>query len=407
MTPSDQLENLISEALSDRAAQAADGENLMRDARRRGRRIVLRRRIVAGVACAAVLAVAVPVGINVLGPETQKIEPIETSTPLPRRTLPAKVTKVILDIDKLPKGKTPGVPYYADGAIHDGGRTVEVPGTQPDSFVNFVPVAGGYAVQIGDGPDGRSMLLSSSGAKIRDLPVLSAHVSQILPTVSPDGRSLAWPEWDAGDSGNGVMVVADSTTGEVRYRMRVDGAQFPYPVGFVGAQVVLTDDYGGYVRLWEPESGKLTPVPGVTYAHNTDGSELLVAPMDGDLDKYEVVNARTGTRPWQSKAGFHGLQLLRGAPYAYVQERKGEGERPQDNVMTVFDAQTGRRLLELTGYVDQGTAAEADGSVLISAVSNDRERGALVRCTLDGKCELATEPKGLENGFAWHLAWPR
>jgi hypothetical protein len=407
MTPSDQLENLISEALSDQAAQAADGENLMRDARRRGRRIVLRRRIIVGVACAAVLAVAVPVGINALGPETRKIQPIDTSKPLPRRTLPAKETKVILDIDKLPKGKAPGVPYYADGAIHDGGRTVEVPGTRPDSYVNFVPVAGGYAVQIGEGSEGRSMLLSSTGEKIRDLPVMSAHVPQILPAVSEDGRLLAWPEWDAGGSGNGELVVADATTGEVRYRMRVDGAQFPYPAGFVGAQVVLTDDYGGYVRLWEPESGRLTPIRGVTYAHNTDGSELLVTPMDSDPDKYEVVNARTGARPWGAKAGFHGLMLMKHGPYAYAQERKGDGERPQDNVMTVFDAPTGRRLLELTGYVDQGTAAEPDGSVLISAVSDDRERGALVRCTIDGKCELATQPKGLENGFAWHLAWPR
>ncbi|GAB3414811.1 WD40 repeat domain-containing protein [Flindersiella endophytica] len=396
----DQLEERISRLLRERAGQAGSGDEVAGVAHRRGRRIILRRRIVAGVAGLAALAVAVPVGLNALGPETQKIEPIETSTPLPRRTLPAKETKVTLDIDKLQQGKTPAVPYYSDGAIHDGAKTIPVPGAKTDSYVNFVPAAGTYAVQIGDGPDGKSMLLDSNGAKIRDLPVLSAHVSLVLPAISADGRTLAWPEWDA--SGSGEMVVANASTGQELHRRRVDSDQFPYPAGFIGQQVLLTDDYGGYVRLWEPESGRLSSIAGVRHALTTDGRQRLVADEDG---RYPVFDARTGRRLWDTAAG---IRLLRGGQYAYFAD---EVSRPGTDEVTmqttIVDAATGRHLLEVTGTKDGPVAAEPDGTILFGADSPTGAGAALVRCTIDGKCERATEKRSSDNGFPWTLPWPR
>lgn len=390
---SDQLEQRLERMLDRRAAAAGEGDTLVRNARERGQRLIRRRRITAGVACLAVLALGVPVGLNNLGTDEKVVVPTKTSTPQPK--LPERTAEVTIDLGKLPEGPPPDLPYYADGAIHDDGRTVPID-KKGNEFVDFEPVADGYVVRLSYGSTARTMLIDSNGDKIRDLPPSErfpgGEKDAYLPYVSADGRSLVWSELQAGAAADRV-VVADTRTGEVRADASFDYAERVYPAGFVGDRIVVTTDMAtpGETKLWNPANDKVSPLPEAGSVVSTDGGDRLLAMPTDQNGCPGVLTARTGKPLWRSCEVYgdvYGWPVATHDSYLFAVNEV----EPDEGMPLVLDPESGRRVLEIDGVrVDTSAGSEPDGDLLFVGIDYELGKSALVRCSLEGSCERASE----------------
>lgn len=373
----DELEDRIGSLLTRKADQVGGvpgGELLAGNAERQGRRMKTRRRLLSGLAGLMVLAVAVPVGLNLHGPGEARVEPIESPPPT-LTALPAKQSTVEVDLKKLPKGPPPAIPWFADGEIHDGDRTTPVAGA--DSPPQFYPVANGYVVQVGQ----QIRLLDTSGRLVADLTKYGK-----FPSVSSDGRRLA-------TVAGRTATVLDATTGAELYSVRLDGKAGAGVVGFLESSVLL----GGTATplpasLWNPVTGEITPIrPGGLDKLNgrTDGrNRLVVATSSGTC--YDVFDVRAGKRLWKL-CGAVNPEFTADGRFV-VAEKEGTGP-------LVMDAATGRKLLQVGGLslMYMPAQSEPGGAMLFVALGKNEpgtpglvERGAsIVRCSLTGQCQVA------------------
>lgn len=383
-----ELENRIGSLLTRKADQIDSRpgkDELATNAYQKGRQMRTRRRVMSGLAGLTVLAVAVPVGLNLLGPNEVRVVPAESATPRPTQTLPAKQSSVEIDLAKLAKGARPDIPWYADGAIHDGDRTIPVdaPSNAP---VQFYSVANGYVVQVG----GQVRLLDANGREV-------AGISQSggkLPIVSGDGRRLA------GVAGR-TATVLDAATGEVLHSLRLEGKTPPGVVGFLDGTVLLGGTAVGQPgELWNPETGEVSPVRvgGLSkLSGRTDGKNRLVTPISGTC--YGIFDLPAGQRLWQLCDAVN-PEFTADGKYL-VAEKEGTGP-------LVMDAATGRRLLQVSGVglMYFPVPSEPAGTVLFwvpERIPDGRpnlSRGAVVRCTLTGECEIAAEGDPGRSGTA-------
>jgi hypothetical protein len=419
------IQDRLTESLQRHAAPVSAGPGLAQAAHRQALRLRLRRRITAGVACLAALAVAVPVGYNVLGgPAKTDLAPIQSPTTEPRptpsetqalvvttppapnntperttsptekkETAKAKQTpvKVTFNLDELTRGEAPKVPWYTPGVIHDGDREFAVPGLGPDAGVFFTPVGDGFLVlDYADGSttDARARLKNANGEVIMTMP--PGSFSNMI--VSGDGSRLAWaePTPDQNDWAN-TLVVADARTGEELHRKLLDMSD-PRPVAFLGGNVVWDTDSadGGVTGLWDPETGKVSTVRGIGRTADVHGQVLLAnTVLDPEEPCPGLIDHARGDRKLWSTCN-HALNAI-SADGRYV-----FGQSPTTNAI-VFEASNGEVLLEVdassSGAIGNW-AVEPNGDVLfdVDDIKSDTEgRQAIVRCSLDGRCELATD----------------
>lgn len=365
----DELEDRIGSLLTrkaDRVDSHAGKADLAAHAYRQGLRMRTRRRIVTGVAGLAVLAVAVPAGLNLLGPGDERIVPAET--PPPTRATPAMPTKlaeVEIDLSELPKLEPPGIPWYADGEIHDGDRTIPAA-----DLGQFYPVENGYVVQAG----GRIRLLNANGEQVADITRYGN-----FPAVSSDGRKLA-------TATGRTATVLDATTGEVLHSVQLRAKNPPGVVGFLGEVVLL----GGTAtaqpaELWNPGDETVTPVKvgGLSKINGrTDGTSRIVTTISGTC--YGIFDVNAEERLWQLCDAVN-PEFIADGRYL-VAEKEGTGP-------LVMDAATGRRLLQLRGLklMYFPLAWDPSGAVVAWALGGDGTAGAVVRCTLTGQCGIAAE----------------
>jgi len=142
------IQEQLTESFHRQVRQVSAGPDLARNAYGQARRLQFRRRVAAGVACIAALALALPIGVDFAdGGRSGRMEilPADTRSPEPRPSASEATTgvKVPLDLDALPSGAAPGVPWYADGVIHDGDRETPIGEVEDGAAVSFVPVADG------------------------------------------------------------------------------------------------------------------------------------------------------------------------------------------------------------------------------------------------------------------------
>jgi hypothetical protein len=403
----DRLETLIHDVLAGKATEAANGAGLEGAARQRGHRLILRRRITAGVACVAALAAGIPSGVWLFGTGGggRGVGPAGSIYgPAVRPSLPPKLTKITLgDVSKLPQGAPPAIPYFADGRLHNGEQEIGLTRRSDDAI--FTPVYGGYLVQVTNNdvdadPFNRVMLVDAAGNKVRDLPLINEHAPHALPAVSADGRTIAWPEWTASGSGS-KLVVGDSATGKVLHSKVIADVPFPYPVGFVGQKVVFaaglpaeTDlafgkavkDLGsGVTGIWDPASGGISAIDEAGAARGVDDFEHILTGTNPAQTCPAVYDATTNRRLWRT-CGMEFSKLSRSGVVI------GEEDvfEPDKTRTVILDAVTGRRLLEIKGSYSEAIAWEQGDDFLL--VAGDGQGAVIVRCSLAGHCERATEP---------------
>lgn len=421
MTLEDQVRDALDDLVTRVPPRAGLADTVLRQARRRQTTIRLAAAGTTAVAVAAgtVFVVADPLGTS---PDLGTVGPAAGQSPddAPDQGASGPIT-VPLATARLTEGAPPAVPWYADGVLHHGDVEVPLEGDF-SGFRSLTEVAGGFVVlfvESGvDNTDGNQLaLISHDGQRT----VLDEGAVYDV-AVSADGTMIAWGthDWSTRVRGDGpgrtLLRVADARTGDVVYEREQTGAEGPVGVakGFLGdGRVVLdkaTNSPGG-VFLWDPAAGTVTPWTdyGFTTTVAPGGDLAVLTPPNEAADRTPgVVDTVTGETLWAMPPDhFAGAQAfspdgrhlaviaapgLPGAEEFEDAERTGaeaDGELDVPRSVVVLDARSGEPVLTVEDTGPGTITWESDGSLVFEVWDEATATRSLVRCSLDGRCELA------------------
>lgn len=386
----DMFDDELRHSLSTQADRVPHVPNLGRSAIRRAHSIRRRRRIASGVAVAALVAVALPLGLKIGDVVSHGQDPVE------RPTGPARVE---LDLQTLSAGDEPAIPYL-DGRTIVGERfEIDVPGQAP--IVGIAPVDDGVYVASGAGSDGWPVTRYSRDGDVEALgSVLNG------PVASTDGRWVAYITGDTDEFGNAdgpaTLVLVDDDTGEQSSVMLPAAADaYEVTIHAVSDGTVYftpSDRHTGRsmsLQSWSTGDSEPEPMPGNfdATAISPDGS--IVAGLIKITDAGScsaVVERTTGAELWRT-CDYLVKGFTPDGAYVWAIPSNSEGYGPV--AVAIIDAATG----ELVRHYDPAapvkhptTFADAvfedDEHLLILA---EQDGGtALIRCeVLTGECRTA------------------
>lgn len=383
------LEDQVHDALHRTADPLQRSPFTVSDVRTRARRIQRRRVATAGAAVAAVLAIAVPVGIGMVGPTTRSDVPPATEPPAPRVT-----GTVRIDPRSAPVSEELAVPVLdvADQQLVVDGETVDLP-RRYDQLTSYAD--GWIGVAFIDPTDEGAVGVHVLGP---DFEVLDERAPTSHLAVSADGSRIAWAEYDGE---RWVLVDRDRDgAGDERRTSLAPGPQDARvrPVGFLPGDAVLvgtTDPTGRQESsLVVTPDGTTTPLPGslrVGSASEVSGLVSVQTRFTGDGSCWAVRDAGAGgAEVWDtcdySLLGFSpdGRHLL-----GFTDYLTPEGSP----MLAVLDAATGERVVDFelagarTGVVGISTELVWETSDTIVAAVATGDRQYLVRLGMDGTVE--------------------
>jgi hypothetical protein len=373
---------------ADRIPQAPD---LSRGAIRRARRIRRRRRIASGVAAAALVAVALPIGLKVGDVVSRGQDPVEPPTP-------SGPTQVQLDLQALSAGDSPSIPYLDGRTIVGDGFEIEIPGKE--QIAGIAPVDDGVYVATGDGSAAWPVTRYSTDGDAEQLgSVLNG------PVASTDGRWVAYLTGEIDKFGNAIgpatLVLIDDDTGESSsvtlpgvdaYQVAIhtvsDGTVYFTPTDRRTGRSMSLQSWSADDPVPEPVSGDFDAT-----AISPDGNVVASITKVTDSSACSAVTDRSaGTELWSTcEYTIKGFTPDGAYVWAVPSNTEGYGS----TAIAILDAATG----DLVRHYDQGapilrqiTFADAvfedDEHLLIRAEQDDGT--ALVRCeVLTGECRTA------------------
>ncbi|NPD05341.1 hypothetical protein HN031_11670 [Nocardioides sp. zg-1308] len=384
------LEDRVHDGLHRRVDTLQRAPLTVTDVRTRARRIQRGRRAVAGAAVAAVLAVAVPLGLAATGPTQRSDVPPATDPPAP-----AVAGTVRIDPRSAPVGGASAVPLINvddPSLVVDGEKT-----PLPRDYHQLTPYLDGWAgLTVSDEPAGWIQTLQVLDA---DFGVLDEATSASVLAVSSDASRLAWAEYDGG---RWVLVdrAADGARDERRTPLPLGPEQADVrPVGFLPGEAMVvsrTDPAtGDESALVVSPDGATTPVPGFIHPGSADPVGGLVSgqtSFSGDGSCWQVRDAVTEGAPvvWRtcdysvlafSPDGRHVL--------GFTDYLTPDGSP----TLAILDAASGERVVDFelagarTGVVgiNPEVAWEDDDTLVAAVVTGGRQYA--VRLGLDGTVE--------------------
>lgn len=390
----DQFEDQLGRTLRQHADHAVRGRDLTGAAIDRARRIRGRRRAATVTAGLALIAATIPVTLNLTGGD-DRTEPINTPTPTVEETAPPTPTEdadaetrvpsgpIEVDLAELPSGDPPDVPYVDTGAatIVDGEARVPFEENEIDSIRQ---VTGGYLINVYGGTEPGLFLVGDDGGTQR----LSTSTGYVASSAD-GGQSIAWSE-HTDDGSSSTLVLADGM-GNERYRAPVDYSVNVW--GFLRGRVLIQPTEEQTAQLWNPETGDITDVEGAVGALATDGAEqaAIITEFRGIEERpcTAVVDTAIDNRELWSSCEQRVETFSPYGRYISTIDAQTDGLGPPE--IRVTDLSSGRELLTLRADLFQRTSWEADGSLLAEVVKDNQQ--AIVRCDLEGSCELATSPR--------------
>jgi hypothetical protein len=392
---------------------------------------IRRRRQVAGVAAAAALvAIAVPIGLRVgdvmsgqepiapatTGPTPGPTETVPTPTPdgtvptTPEQNPPTTPTdtdgtpqtdgatngpddsvEVTLDLQELPQGEAPAVPYLDGSTVVAYGNSIEVSG----AVDGIAPVSDGvYVAAPWDAATGGWALTRYAA----DGSTQDPGTAQSWPVASADDpRWVAYTTGDTDRFGNPVgpatMVLVNDETGR---SFEVELAGKSAEIQDVGAGTVYFTG-SGYTaaQSWSAGDARPEPVAGDLDATAVSPDGSLVGRITRVVQDSEfcgaILNLATGQEtPETCDTYYQIMGFSPGGEYAWAYN----GEGYAASRVWILDTQTGEVLHEYT-YASQRNSIsfmdatfEDSDNLLIQAEQNGGT--ALVRCNVEtGDCELA------------------
>jgi hypothetical protein len=366
--------------------------DLSRGAIRQARDIRRHRRIARGVAAAALIAVALPVGLKVgdaISKTSREPEPVTPDGP----------KQVQLDLQTLSAGDEPAVPYLDGRTIVGDGFEIDVPGKAP--IAGIAPVDDGVYVATGDGGAGWPMTRYSTNGDVEGLgTVLNG------PVASTDGRWVAYLTGETDEFGNSegpaTLVLMDDDTGEessVTLPATADAYEVAIHAVADGTVYLSYDDRRSGravpMQTWSAGDPALVPVPGDfdTTAVSPDGNVVAELTKVTDFGACSaVVDRATESVLWRT-CDYMVNGFTPDGDYVWAVPSNSEGYGP--SAIAILDAATGdlvrhyepaARFQHPITFVD--AVFEDDEHLLIQAEQDDGT--ALLRCeVLTEKCKTA------------------
>lgn len=361
------------------------------DVRSRARRIQRRRAVTAGAAVAAVLAIAVPVGLSLVGP-------VQRSAVQPATQPPDSIITGTVRIDQrsAPTSDTLGVPLL----------DVDTPSLIADGEVTELPEAYDQLTPYLDGWIG---VVNNEGAYSwrqldADFEVLDEAPTSSRLAVSADGARIAWAEHD-----NTRWYVVDVTADGSREERRTPLAEGPAEarvdvVGFdsdTEVVVTQTDPADGALTTMRVDGSAATPVRGFIRpwaASSATGVIAGVTKVRKDLTSCSAVidaQTRTSTPAW-STCDYTLADFSPDGKYVVGLASYLDGNGSPS--LAILDATTGEVIVdyELIGPrngvvgINDRVAWEGEETPVITVVSGDRQY--VVRLGLNGGAERIIAP---------------
>ncbi|SDU67487.1 TolB-like translocation protein [Jiangella alkaliphila] len=372
MNVEEQLRAAVNDAVREVPPGFADG------AMRRGRRSRRTARVAVGGGAAAAVMAAAALVVGVVGTDgpTTGIDPAGGG---------------VVDLGELGIGPAPEVPWYEGGALHFGDSTTpyEYLG-RPENPATIQRISGGYVVTQSE-PDlthATVTLVRDDGEQV----VLATGLVE-PPVVSADGERLAWAVQneevirDTQQTFTTTVSVADAG-GELLAELPASASPYASPAGFLAdGRLALNAEVDGErgVHAWEVGDDAITQLPV--------GADLLaMSPAvglgvynDGD-GAYVAADLATGEDLWLYEDGKNPSFSPDGR-YIAGSDRPNAPDSPVELVLR--DARTGDEVLRVAFEWIAHRRWESPTSIVLSVVQGTE--AALVRCTVDGDCELATE----------------
>jgi hypothetical protein len=391
------LEDQVHDALHRRADPVQRAPLTVGDVRTRARRIQRRRTIAAGAAVAAVLAVAVPVGLTMTSPDPRS--EVQPATP---PLAPSVTGAVRIDARSAPVGDPARITLVDVDApsVTVDGETTDL----PETYDQIVPYLDGW---IAVSNDEGVLTYQQLGS---DFAVLD-RVGPVSPlTVSTERGRIAFAQYD-GDHWSVIDLDAAGARQE-RWTAFPSGPEDAAvrTVGFLpgdGVLVARTDpSTGDQAAIVASPDGTTRPLPGLIKPMSSSPSTGLVAGQTSYSDDgscWAVVDAAAdpGAVAWETcdhslgEFSPDGQHLVGFAPYL-----DGNGSP----TLSILDAATGDVVadFEVTPVRNQvvGINSEAywedDSTLVTTVVSGDRQY--VVRLGLDGSVERLETPTAVEPG---------
>jgi hypothetical protein len=377
--------------------------------RRSARRIQWRRRAAGGAVAAAVLAVAVPVGLN-LGGTTSSSPPIanqpsptastsSTPTPTPSEDPTSGTTvpedgSIPLTTEGLSRGAAPGIEYLQGKTlVRTDGSTEQLPA----AYGSIYPFRGGWiAVEWDNNGNTFVVQIDNTGAVVDRSPGGPAIA------VSSDGVEIAYVV--AGSNGGPSRLTHMIANGMAEGGDSIDVPDDATPVGFVAAGTVVYTTQGVKPKTWVTDFSETNQVPGVlgsrgatngligalTSFNESDGTSCWKV-LSNSLD--EVSSTCDYTLQSFSQDGKH--------VFGWNSDSEGIGSR----TVAILDPASGKPVtvfrIPNQANAFMTTAVWEDESHLLVAMFQD---GAwhLVRLGIDGSVEDTVDPvpgEDVENPF--------
>ncbi|RYC12507.1 hypothetical protein [Nocardioides zhouii] len=398
------LEDQVHDALHRRVDSIQHAPLTVTDVRHRARRIQRRRTAVAGVAVAAVLAIAIPFGLSATGSGQRSDVPPATQPPSPTPTLQLGST-VMVDprgAEVVEETPVPLLDVDAPSLITPDGTT-----DLPHVYDTITPYLDGYVgVALNDQPGVPPVAIEFLGADLRVDDGGSPTGGLI---VSPDGRRIGWSEYD----GTRWRVFVADPAGQVEWVETT----FPpsaetetvIPVGFVSDEAVAVRamyDLGD-TKTFVAGGGQPVEVQGLLQADAASPSLGVVAGITEFRPQgtcFGVVDAiaRDGDPVWTTCDHRLGPFSAGGA---YVVGISAEADGNGSPTITVLDAATGKEVVTFEAVLPRRTvggfwtqmAWVGDEALVVRMFSGDDY--FMMRLGLDGSVQRIGIPSAGVSGL--------
>lgn len=344
------LEDRIHDALHRRVDPLQHAPLTVTDVRRRAGRIQRRRRAAAGAALAAVLAIALPVGLSVADPTRRSEVPPATQTPSPSPQVTSGTIKV--DAQSAEVIEVTPVPLLDV----DGPTLITADGTLdlPHVFTTLTPYLDGWVgVAPYDETDKSGPFLEFLGP---DLQVDDSGSPTGGLVVRPDGGRIAWSQYDGT---RWQVVVADPAGGT-----EPDTTTFPpsaldepvIPLGFVSDDTVAvraTYDVGD-PATFVAGGGRPVEVPGLLQADAASAGVVAgITELRPEGTCFGVVDAASGGDPSWTTCDHRLGPFSATGRYVVGARTEVDGDGTPD--VTVLDAATGTEVVTFEAALPRRT----------------------------------------------------
>jgi hypothetical protein len=403
-----EFESRLRDELHSAAGRVTASSPLAERARRTARKIRTRRIVASGALVAAATAIAIPAALSLgdasivtpepaISPtvptEQPSPEPTPDTSPGPDETTPEPAPEddgvTTLGLGDLVAGPPPEISWIDGQVLHAAdGREIGMLG----GVFDVAPFGDGLVgATINDSPDLRIAFIGADGE-----PTMYRGFG---PVISADGDLVAWYDTDASQ-------LRFAASGGAPAPDPIDVTQPLQPVGFAGPDALIvnvgTDAFiSTGVRRYDLSDGSATDLPAELLGAMTvsQSGRVFGFTEQLDFDSCTAMFADGGEQPLWTTCDYRFEQFSPDSRYLLGVGINSDGIGASSAF--VVDAETGELVHRFDasqpGYIND-TAFEDDGTVLLTYTSSDNfseAETAIVRCSLDGSCEAATEVRDL------------